>query len=145
VTIREAVRADIPHLVVMGLHFVRSGDYAGHLDENPDALFDTMLRLIESGDALLLVQGEDKPTGMIGALIFSHPLSHQTFFSELFWWVEPDHRGNGLALLRMAEKWATARGASHSIMISPDERVSRVYETLGYSLLETHYVKEFPE
>jgi GNAT superfamily N-acetyltransferase len=139
--IREAVLADIPHLVVTGLHFVRSSDYAGHLDENPDALFDTMFRLIGSEDAILLVQGEDKPTGMLGGLIFSHPLSHQTFFSELFWWVEPDYRGNGLALLRMAEEWATERGASHSIMISPDDRVSRLYETLGYAKLETHYIR----
>lgn len=139
--IREAVLDDIPHLVVMGLHFIRSSDYAGHLDENPDALFDTMLRLIESEDALLLVEDTGNPTGMLGAVLFSHPLSHQRFFSELFWWVEPEHRGNGLALLRAAEEWAAERGASHSIMISPDDRVSRLYETLGYAKLETHYIR----
>lgn len=139
--VREAVRADIPRLILMGLHFIRSGSYGRHLDENPDALFDTMLRLIDSEDAILLVQGEDKPTGMIGALVYRHPLSYQAFFSELFWWVEPEHRGNGLALKHHAEQWGKDRGAPHSIMVSPNDRVSRLYERLGYTKIETHYIK----
>lgn len=140
--IREAVLDDIPSLTVMGLHFIRSDEYAGHLEENPDALFDIMLRLIESEDAILLVQGEDKPVGMLGAIIYRHPLTWQTFFNELFWWIEPDYRGNGLALLRRAEDWARECGATHSIMISPNDRTSRLYETLGYTQLETHFLKE---
>ena len=140
-TIREATRDDIPHLVVMGLHFIRSSSYAGHLDENPGALFDTMLQLIDGEDALLLVEDTGQPTGMLGALIFRHPLSHQSFFSELFWWVEPEHRGNGRALLNQAEQWGKDRGASHSMMISPNERVSRLYETLGYTKIEEHFIK----
>lgn len=140
--IREATREDISHLVVMGLHFVRSGEYGDHLDESPDALFETMFRLIEGEDAILLVQGDDKPIGMLGGLIYRHPLSWQTFFSELFWWVEPEHRGHGLDLPRHAEAWAKTLGATHCIMVSPNDRVSRLYEKLGYSKLETHYIKE---
>lgn len=139
--IREADHDDIPDLVVMGLRFIRSSSYAGQIGENPDALFDIMLRFIDDDDAILLVQGEGKPEGMIGGLVYSHPLSHQIFFSELFWWVEPEHRGNGLELPRQAEAWGKSAGATHSIMISPNDKTSRVYEALGYSRLETHYIK----
>lgn len=139
--IREAVRDDIPHLVVMGLHFLRSGAYSGHLEENPDALFEIMLRLIESDDALLLVQDDGKPVGMLGAIIYCHPLTWQVFFNEIFWWVEPDSRGDGIALEQAATEWAKQHGATKSIMVSPDDRVSRLYERRGYTKLETHYIK----
>jgi GNAT superfamily N-acetyltransferase len=145
VTIREAVLADIPHLVVMILHFIRSGEYGGHLDENPDVIFDTMLQLIESEDAILLVEDKGKPVGTLGGLLFRHPLSGQAFFSELFWWIEPGLRGNGRALPKQAEQWARERGATYSIMVSPEERVSRLYEKLGYTKLEEHYIKRLSE
>lgn len=139
--IREAVRADIPHLVVMGLRFVRSSSYAEQIGENPDALFDLMLKLIESPEAVIFISGEDRPFGMIGAHLYRHPMSGEITASELFWWVEPEHRGEGVILYRKMEEWARENAATKIQMIAPDDRTERAYCALGFHKLETHYQK----
>lgn len=141
--IREAVHDDIPHLVVMGTHFIRSTNYAGQIGENPDALFDLMLRLIEADSATILVMDVEPsmPKGMIGAHVFKHPMSLEIFGSELFWWVEPECRGHGLTLLRHGEDWMRAAGATKIEGTAPDDRTAMAFERLGYQKLETHYLK----
>ena len=140
-TIREATRADLPHIVVMGLHFLRASEYTGKIQENPDAMFDLALRLIESVDGIIFVDGDAKPTGMIGLHLYQHPMSGEVITSELFWWVEPDHRGSGMDLLKAAERWAKEHGSSSIQMIAPNDRVSRIYKARGYEKTEEHYQK----
>jgi GNAT superfamily N-acetyltransferase len=139
--IREAVHADIPHLVVMGRHFLHASKYADHIVENPDAMFDLLLRLIDAEDGVVFVSGDDRPRGMIGAHLFKHPISGEIMVSELFWWVEPDHRGAGLPLMRALEDWARTRGAVKLQMVAPDDRTGRAYRGLGYTKLEEHFIK----
>lgn len=139
--IRGALLPDIPRLVVMGVHFIQSTQYAGQIGENPDALFDMMLKLIEAENAVIFVDGETQPIGMLGAHIFQHPMSGELVASELFWWVEPEHRGNGLALYRALEGWAEERGVHKIQMVAPDERTSRVYCALGFTKVEELYQK----
>lgn len=141
--IREAVRADIPHLVVMGLRFIRSTGYKGQLGEDPDALFDFMMRLIDADTAAILVTASDQsgPYGMIGVHIFQHPMSHEIFGNELFWWVEPGHRGDGLKLLHAGEDWMLSAGAHKIEATAPDDRTGKALERLGYKKFETHYLK----
>ena len=141
--IREAVRDDIPHIVVMGLHFLRASEYTGKIRENPNAMFDLALKLIESDGAIIYLAGDNRPTGMIGLHIYEHPMSGERLASELFWWVEPDHRGSGMDLLKAAERWAREYGCSGIQMISPNERVSRLYRARGYEKTEEHYQRTF--
>lgn len=138
---RQAVRSDIPHMTVMGVHFLRASQYASHIVENPDAMFDLLAKLIDAEDGVVFVSGEDRPQGMIGAHLFRHPISGEIMASELFWWVEPEHRGAGLPLLRALEAWARSRGAAKLQMIAPDDRTGRVYGALGYAKLETTFQK----
>ncbi len=139
--VREAVTDDLPWLVGMGLRFIRDSDYRHHVAENPGALARLMGRLMESGESVILVVG-DRPHGMIGMLLYDHPMSGEKFASELFWWIDPEQRGSGLRLLNSAERWAKEAGARRIQMIAPNDRTARAYEGLGYGKLETHYQKE---
>jgi GNAT superfamily N-acetyltransferase len=139
--IRKAIRADIPHLVVMGKHFLHASKYETHIAENPDAMFDLLLRLVDADGGIVFVSGEDRPQGMIGGHLFQHPISREVMASELFWWVEPEHRGAGMALYRAFEQWAREHGAVKIQMIAPDERTARAYVALGFDQIETTFQK----
>jgi GNAT superfamily N-acetyltransferase len=140
--IRDATVDDIPRLLEMGARFVRETVYAGRLVIDPDALARTFGLLIASDVGALFVSERDGVvTGMIGLLAFEHPFTGELAAHELFWWVEPEHRGHGLRLLKRAEGWARDFGAQHVHMVAPTRQVEQVYERLGYGYLEAAYTK----
>jgi GNAT superfamily N-acetyltransferase len=57
----------------------------------------------------------------------------------VLWWVEPEHRGDGLRLLREAESRAKLANAKYMQMIAPTEAVETVYKRLGYQYVESTY------
>jgi histone acetyltransferase (RNA polymerase elongator complex component) len=57
------------------------------------------------------------------------------------WWVEPEHRGAGVRLVREAEKRAKEAGAQRIQMIAPTKQVGAIYERLGYAFIESAYGK----
>lgn len=140
VTIRSATIADIPRLVEMGMRFLRTGSYQRHLAENPEQIAATARQMVESPDAAVFVAETDRRiVGMLAVFCYQHPLSGERVASELVWWVDPESRGAGLRLLRVAEQWAAAHGARALQMIAPDEHVGRLYEHRGYCRMETLY------
>ena len=140
--IREAVPGDIPRLVAMGGRFIRIA-YPTTLRDNPAARAETMAAAIAGENGLLLVMERcGQIVGMICAFVYVHPLTADKIGGELFWWVEPECRGRGLALLRRAEAWAKTRGAIRFTSIAPSARTARLYRHLGYQELEVHYQKD---
>jgi GNAT superfamily N-acetyltransferase len=97
---------------------------------------------------VLVAESDDKAVGMLGLMMMPLYFSPSTTFAtEMFWWVEPEHRksGTGKALLDAAEKWAKERGATVCTMISlsqsePD-RVPALYRSAGYEPLETTWMR----
>lgn len=138
--IRRATDADVPRLVEMGRAFLAGTRYAGAIRENPAQMAETAAGLIasEAGELLVAERG-GQVVGMIGLLLYTHPLSGDRVASELFWWVDPDHRGQGIALLRAGERWARACGAVALQMIAPSDDVERLYERLGFVRIEAQY------
>lgn len=140
--IRDATPDDIPRLIEMGSRFVRETVYASRLVIDPAALTRTFGLLMSSDVGALFVSEKDGTvTGMIGLLVFEHPFTGELAAHELFWWVEPEHRGQGLRLLRHAEQWAREAGAHHVHMVAPTRQVEQVYQRLGYTYLEAAYSK----
>jgi GNAT superfamily N-acetyltransferase len=78
---------------------------------------------------------------MLGYVLFPHFLSGELVAGEVFWWVEPGFRGEGLKLLRAAETRSRAAGAKYLQMIAPNDRVAAVYKRLDYSFVEAAYQK----
>lgn len=141
--IRPAVASDIPRLVEMGLHFIRSTSYAQTLRENPAQMAKTATSVIAAQNGVVLVAEDSSGlVGMIGLMAFPHHLSGDLVAGELFWWQEPSARGAGVRLLKAAEAWAREQGALMLHMIAPTGQVGRVYQRLGYQSCEIAYQKE---
>lgn len=140
--IRHATLDDVPAIVRMGQQFIQT-DYRHIVRENPEqmAALATMLIDGEHGTVFLIDRDGDV-VGMIGMLCTTHFLSGDMFAGELFWWVNPDQRGNGVRLLKKAEAWALERGAKTIQMIAPNERVGQLYTRMGYMPTEMSFQKD---
>lgn len=137
--IRDAVEADVPRLIEMGERFHRESSYGKHLAEN-HAQFEVLARKIVADGGVLVIDDGDL-VGMIGYFIFPHFLSAEIIAGEVFWWIEPEHRGEGKALLKAAESKAKLAGAQKMQMIAPNPRVGKLYERSGYEFVESAYQK----
>lgn len=145
--IRRATRGDVPRCVEMSGRFIRETGYHGKIANNPTARRKVIVDLIEGPDGAVFVLEEGAEIiGMIGAFVFTHPMSGERIGCESFWWVEPEHRGHyrGVHLLKAAEAWAEETRAVRMLMIEPsgESRVGRLYQLLGYTALETQYQKD---
>ena len=140
--IREATVDDIPILVEMGMRFAQSDAYKHIVRDNP-VQFEVMAQmLITSGLGVMLVlEKNGRVEGMIGMLCTPHFLSGDMFAGEICWWINPEHRGDGVRLMKFAETWAREHGALSIQMVAPNERVGRFYERMGYQQIETSYQK----
>lgn len=138
--IRLATEPDIPRLVEMGQRFRQETAYAKFLADNPEKMAELGRKLI-AGNGLLLAECDGGIFGMLGFIVYPHFISGEMMAGEVFWWVDPEHRGEGFKLLRHMEKMARLAGAKHMQMIAPTDRVASFYERVGYSQVETTYQK----
>lgn len=141
--IRHATPDDVPQIVDMGLRFLRSTAYRDRVGENPEQMTRIAQQLIGGAGALLVAERDERLVGMIGVLLFEHPLSGEWIAGELFWWSEQPRAG--MRLLREAEAWARASGAAAMQMIAPTPQVERVYLARGFEQVEVAYQKRFTE
>jgi GNAT superfamily N-acetyltransferase len=125
----------------MGRRFRRETDYQRHLAENPETMAATARHLVAQGGVLVSEQPGGALVGMIGWVLFPHFLSGEVIAGEVFWWVEPEHRGQGLRLMRAAERQARQNGAQKMQMIAPTDAVATLYRRFGYEFVEAAYQK----
>jgi len=138
--IRIATTADVPRLIEMGERFRSSSTYNRYLAGNAEQMKKFAKEIID-GDGLIVSERNGHITGMLGFVVFRHFISRETTGGEVFWWVEPEYRGDGLKLLRAAEKCARGVGAKRFQMIAPSEEVEKLYELMGYEYVESTYQK----
>src|SRR5476651_1377594 len=124
--IRLATVEDIPQMVAMGVKFNNQSSYSRHLKVDEEKIAAIGKQLIE-GEGLLVSENQEKITGMIGYIVYRHFMSDEIIAGEVFWWVEPEHRGAGIKLLKEAEDRARQRGAKKMQMIAPTDQVAKVY------------------
>ena len=138
--IREAVAGDLDAIVAMGEHFLAQTPYQTRIGRNPAQMRALAEHLITGAHGALFVAARAGTlVGMIGVFVFPHPISGEAIGSEVMWWMEPDARGAGIRLLRAAERWVKARGATRFQMIAPTPDVEAIYERLGFEKVETVY------
>lgn len=141
--IRPATLPDVPRLVALGRRFLAESAYAGRLADNPAQMQAITEQLITQADGTILVATQGGVVvGMIGMLCFPHHLSAERTAGEVFWYVDPDHRGSGVRLLKAAERWALEQGARKIQLIAPSAPVGHIYARLGYTPIEVAYQKE---
>jgi GNAT superfamily N-acetyltransferase len=136
--IRRASLTDIPRILEMGRHFAENSPYAKVLKVSDVAMEALAHKLIPQG-WILLSEHDGEAVGMIGFYVYPHFLSGEIVAGEIFWWMEPEHRGAGKALLKAAEDEARRCGAKSMQMIAPEPRVGKLYERYGYQYVESSY------
>lgn len=140
--IRPATADDLPRIVAMGLRFLGDVYAAKMAAPDPERMAQTVDWLLSSDERALFVAEKDGGlTGMIGLFLYQHPMSGERTASEMFWWVEPEHRGTGLRLLNRARAWAKDAGATTLQMIAPTADVEVLYARLGFTRIEVAYAR----
>ncbi len=143
--IREATEMDLSRVVAMFAEFVSSTQYARYVGNDPAYSVRMMERIIADEDkALFVVDSEDGVIGMLGVMTFIQPFSGELVASELFWWLDPKHRGHGVWLLRRGESWARGHGARRMSMMAPSDkpRVGEIYNAIGYAEVERVFQRD---
>lgn len=141
-TIREAVTADIPRLVEMGLQFIRESRYQAFVRENPAQIAVLASALIDGREHTMLVAERDgRIVGMLGLHTSPHVISGDRVAGEVVFWVDPSAKGVGIRLMHAAERWAANHGAIAIQMVSPTEKTDTLYERCGYAAVERAFQK----
>ncbi len=142
--IREADITDVQALMKLALRFHESSPYSDKVPVDEGMLRQTIGGLVQRDSGRVFVlERNDRIVGMLGVLAFPHWLSGEIVAEELFWWVDPDERGRGTALMERAEKWADTIGACHFQMVAPvdADKLERVYGRKGFTPLERSFIK----
>lgn len=141
--IRDAVEGDIPRIVEMGRKFF---EISGQTDiaTYDDEMAAQTVRFCMTDGVVLVVEEDGVVVGMAGALIYRIYLSRDDITAqELWWWIEPEHRGHGNDLRKALERRAKEKGATSISMIALENMkwVGRLYERAGYRPFDHTYVK----
>lgn len=140
-SIRLATESDIPQMVDMGIKFHEQSPYKKHLEVNREQMA-TLGKQLIAKDGLLVSERKGQIIGMIGFVVYPHFLSGEIIAGEVFWWVEPGFRGDGIRLMKEAEDRARAAGAKNMQMIAPSDQVAKVYRHFQYQFVEAIYQRE---
>ena len=85
----------------------------------------------------------ERPGGILIGMVGPSLLGPFKVAQEVIWWVDPAHRGGSVGMLREYESWAISKGvfAIEVKSLAKFPETERLYERLGYSRLETNWVK----
>jgi len=143
--IRPATFADGPAVVRMAERFLELTSFGQLMAPQQYALEALFAVALSTGTVLVNERtggGLDAFVAMVGPI--PHQISGEPYADELAWWVEPEARGQGIgqALLAEVEQWARRQGICVLKLLSPaGSAVGSLYEGLGYTAVETAYMK----
>lgn len=141
--IRRAHLADRDAIVAMGTRFLASV-YSDRIRPDAATLARTASQLLTSPDAIVFVAEQAGVlVGMIGLMVFWHPMSGELTATEVMWWVEPSARGIGLRLLKQGQAWAMSRDATTLQLIAPSDETEQLYARMGLQPVERVYQRRF--
>lgn len=131
----------------MGRAFTEADGFMIPFDEESAGKM-TLICLKNPGQALFVSERDGRLNGMILGVLSPWLWNENVrLATELLWWVDPGARGSrvGIALLDAMTEWAEANEADFisfaSIEAIAGDRVSRIYERLGYVLTEKTFTR----
>lgn len=140
-TIRPATEEDLDAVVALGLAFHAGSPYRDLFDADPARLRLSAAEMVEKG-VIFVAEQDGALVGMLGGVMAHHFVSGEPFAAELCWWVLPEARGrSGLRLETAFLAWAREHGATFVTMSAPTDRAARLFERLGYALMERAYYR----
>lgn len=146
--IRLGTKEDLYQISKLGRQFYDATNLSeAGIGYDPESVMTQLEAILDSGEGYIVVYDDDGIKGMSAAVLYRPYLNlSQLSGQEMFWWVDPNYRGNvGRALLQALEDEARERGASTFTMMALDssdgERVGKLYKRRGYMKTETHYMR----
>lgn len=145
--IRKATINDIPTIIEMGREFCVSAGWTEIVAYDDASIEASLCNMIEGENFSLLVAcNGDEIIGMAGSAYspFYFNYDHKTG-SEMFFWINPAHRGRGLDLLDHMERDAREAGCASFSMGAMDrlrpEATGRLYLRRGYRPNEHTWIR----
>jgi len=143
-TLRRADLSDVPGIVRIARSFLGVSGYGRLFDLTHEDITCAIDEVIDSDEGVcFVVECDDR---IVGAILGKRsPVWLKrgvTVAVELGWWVDPDHRGHGVDLLREFEAWAKPLPVvvSDTIMDGATP-AGPLLERLGYEMIERCFVK----
>ncbi len=142
--IKEVDPKELPIVAEVGLKFWAEGSLPGQL--KPEVFIKNWEFLLGNGMGKIFGLYEDgKFVGALGAIIAPDLNDGELCATECFWFIDPDKRGNGVKLLLNFVKYSKEIGCVRVNMVhlfnAHAEKLSKLYKKLGFSPVETHYLK----
>lgn len=136
--IREATLEDLNDLVIMSFDFAEEAKVFDIVKMEYEDVRELIENIILSPSGIAL-RG---PDSLLLGTVYPHPFNKKVkVFQEIVWRAND---GNGLALLRLAEKVLKRAGVKKMTMVSYSSMPSldKLYNRLGYSNVEKTFFKE---
>lgn len=144
--VRPATHDDVPACLVLSRHFFDESGMAKVTGFDTDCAEAMLRHLIDDSACELFVAGTQALIGIAG--VMTYPMYFNTSHlaaQELFWWVDPAHRGGtaGVRMLLTMEQWARDRGCKTLTMVCLpiDSPAERIYERMGYAPSERSFIR----
>ena len=119
-------------------------EYGLEMSEN--ALADMFYNCKKSGLSLVI---NGKAVGLIAGVVTTPAHSKEQVWQEIVWYVEERYRKYGVSLYKAMEKKLLEMGISKMVMVlmynSKKEKLTEFYERLGYTPMETQFIKNLKE
>lgn len=149
-SVRPATVEDLDVYLKLAADFCAASPMKGLAEFDPAGMGALLKRLMENTNALVLVAEIDgEMVGITACLLYPLYFSPNYHVAqELWWYLTPEARGNGIGkkLFEAMEAWARSKEAKALFMIAlEDERapmMHKVYVNAGFRPLEKTFIKE---
>lgn len=143
-SIRQATVDDLPRMLTGARKFFAEAKLPGTF--RADIWLNAWESYMRLGMAVILIaEAGDTILGGIGGLFYNNPNTGDKVLTEAFWFVDPEHRGQGIKLLKSLENWAIQNqvaqmGICHFVHLNA-EALNNLYLRLGFEPVEVFYRK----
>lgn len=150
-SLRVAEPEDTVSLMLMCTRFYNFSNYSKYRDIDINKvreMIDWYFKQPQDSAIIVLLLHNNYPVGMISAIKAPMPFWPGFVAAEQVWWVNEEHRGrHSLELLKAIEYWARILGLNGVSMTALDSnaKVGKLYEKMGFKLVENAYFKYLGE
>lgn len=144
--IRPLTIEELPQCIPFGQAFHQEMQLPGRF--LPEEFLKNWTFFLQHYTAVILTLWKDETlAGGLGGMVTPDLLDGRLLATEFFWFMDPAHRtGTGaIRLLHAYEAWAKEKGATEVRMVhlvgNHDDQLGRIYQKLGYGLIELNYRK----
>jgi len=146
INIRKAVEEDVLDCLILFKQFHKESKvpYSWDAKKTQEAIINSFST---DNYEVFVAEKDEEIIGLLAAMYGQPLFSSETLATEIAWYVSKDYRKSTAAfrLMKAYEEWALSMGVNYVGMtyLEGITDLSKIYEKKGYTISETHYLKEF--